>query len=244
MRATDNTILITGGTSGIGLGFAKKFYELGNKVIICGRRKDRLAEISKQYPGIETRICDVSSAQQRRELVHWAIQNYPKLNILMNNAGIQLSADLTHEIDLDKVQQEIEINLVAPIHLSSLLAEQLTTKQDAAIINIPSGLAFAPISFMPVYCATKAAIHSFTLSLRHQLKNTNVKVFEIAPPSTDTELGAERRQDKSQTHGGMPIGDFISEALTAIKDNRLETAIGAAANMREQREKLFTTLNP
>src|SRR5205823_2332721 len=114
-------------------------------------------------------------------LFTWATQTFPELNVLVNNAGIQLMTDLTQPVDLGRVQSEITINFIAPLHLSSLFAAHLSSKQSAAIVNITSGLAFTPLAFMPVYCATKAALHSATLSLRHQLKNTPVKVFEIAP---------------------------------------------------------------
>ena len=216
MKITGNTILITGGTSGIGRAFAEKFLEHGNKVIICGRREDRLDEMKKKNDGIITRVCDVQDKDQRKLLAEWVIKNYPETNVLINNAGVQLLADLTKEVDLDRVYQEVEINLIAPVHLTSLFAQHLSSKNEAAIINISSGLAFAPIAFMPVYCATKAALHSLTLSLRHQLKNTNVKVFEIAPPSVDTELGHDRRTDKNQSHGGIHVDEFINKAMKFI----------------------------
>ncbi len=110
-------------------------------------------------------------------------------------------------------------------------------------MNISSGLAFAPLAFMPVYCATKAAIHSVTMSLRHQLKNTSVQVFEIAPPSTDTELGYQRRTDPNQTHGGASISDFITEAMEAIKNDVLEAAVGESKNLRAKRDEAFHFMN-
>ena len=135
---------------------------------------------------------------RREALYQWVTESFPEINILINNAGIQLPADMTKEVDIERVKQETEINLIAPIHLSSLFASHLAGKDDSAIMNISSGLAFVPMAFMPVYCATKAAIHSITLSLRYQLKDTPVKVFEIIPPSVDSELGHERRIDKKQ----------------------------------------------
>ena len=243
MKITGNTILITGGTSGIGRAFAEKFLEHGNKVIICGRREDRLDEMKKKNDGIITKVCDVQDKDQRKLLAEWVIKNYPETNVLINNAGVQLLADLTKEVDLDRVYQEVEINLIAPVHLTSLFAQHLSSKNEAAIINISSGLAFAPIAFMPVYCATKAALHSLTLSLRHQLKNTNVKVFEIAPPSVDTELGHDRRTDKNQSHGGIHVDEFINEAMKFIENDIYESAVGMAENMRQKRELLFPVMN-
>jgi len=243
MKTSGNTILITGGTSGIGLALAKKFLVLNNNVIICGRREDRLKKIKESYSEIETRICDVQLKEERISLAFWIFKNFPETNILINNAGIQLLADLTKEVDLSRIYKEVEINLIAPIHLNSLFAEHLKQKNEAAIINISSGLAFTPIAVMPVYCATKAAIHSLTLSLRHQLKDTSIKVFEIAPPSVDTELGADRRKDKLATHGGMQVDEFIAEAMQYLENDVLESAVGMAKNMREKRDALFPMMN-
>lgn len=243
MKLQGNTILITGGTAGIGQAFAEAFYDAGSKVIVCGRREERLRQLEEKYPGMVTRTCDVSDAGQRKALADWVIKEHPDTNIIMNNAGIQLTCDMTQEVDLDRVYAELDTNLVAPIHITSLFAAHLKSTPEAAIINISSGLAFVPLAFMPVYCATKAAIHSITLSLRHQLKDTNVKVFEIAPPSTDTELGHDRRPDKTQTHGGMPISDFITEAMEAIKNDVLEAPIAQSKTLHEKREAMFEQMN-
>jgi uncharacterized oxidoreductase len=243
MNIGGNTIFITGGTSGLGLAFAEQYYNAGSKVIICGRREDRLKEIAEKYPGIITRTCDISDLAQRQEIAAWVIANHPDVNILMNNAGVQYAFDLHQEINFTKLQDEVTTNLIAYIHLSTLFAQHLATKPEAAIMNISSGLAFAPLAFMPVYCATKAAVHSFTMSLRHQMKDTGIKVFEIAPPSTDTELGHDRREDKTHSHGGMPVSDFIVEAMQAIEDDKLEAPIAQAKNLREKGETLFNVMN-
>jgi len=243
MQISNNTILITGGTSGIGLAFAEGFMAAGSKVIICGRREERLNDLREKHQNLITRTCDVANAADREALADWVLQNHSELNILMNNAGVQLVLDMTKPVDLDRIQAEIETNVVAPVHLTSLFAQHLATKADAAVINISSGLAFAPLAFMPVYCATKAAVHSLTLSLRHQLKNTSVKVFEIIPPSVDTELGHDRREDKTQSHGGIPIADFIAEAMEAIKDDIYEAPIGMSKDLHAKREALFEVMN-
>jgi len=243
MQLSKNTILITGGTSGIGLAFAERFMAEGSKVIICGRREERLKMLSQKFPGLITQTCDISNASDREAFANWVLQNHPEVNVLMNNVGVQLVTDMTSPVELSRIQNEIETNVVAPIHLTSLFAQHLATKAEAAIINISSGLAFAPIAFMPVYCATKAAVHSLTLSLRHQLKNTSVKVFEVAPPAVDTELGHDRREDKTQSHGGMPVKDFIEEAIEAIKNDVLEAPIGTAKSLHAQREALFERMN-
>ncbi|GAP56711.1 uncharacterized oxidoreductase DltE [Arthrobacter sp. Hiyo6] len=243
MKTTGNTVLITGGTSGIGKAFAQHFLGRGNTVIICGRRNDRLEELKARYPDLVTIQCDLMEAASRENLVRRAIQECPDLNMLINNAGIQLTADLTNPIDLSSVEREIVTNLIAPIHLSSLVVEQLRGRAEPAIVNISSGLAYTPIAFMPVYCATKAAVHSWSLSLRKQLENTGIRVYEIAPPSVDSELGHERRENRDQTHGGMPVNEFINEAIKALESNTLQAAIGQAASMMDQRDALFERLN-
>ncbi len=173
----------------------------------------------------------------------WVIKNYPGTNILINNAGVQLPGDLSKEIDMERVTREVNINLMAPIHITSLFIEHLKSKSDSAVINISSGLAFVPLAVVPVYCATKAALHSVTMSLRYQLKNTPVKVFEIIPPSVDTELGSERRADKNQSHGGIPIGEFIEESMRALERNLSEAAIAGAKNLREKGDSFFHIMN-
>ena len=243
MNISGNIILITGGTSGIGLAFAEEFIKEGNKVIITGRREDRLNEIKERLPEIITKASDVADAAQRAALAAWIIENHPDVNILINNAGVQFVTDFRQAVNLDKVKAEIETNFLAPVHLASLFVPILSRKQNAAIINVTSGLAFVPIAFMAIYCATKAAMHSLTLSLRYQLKETGIKVFEIAPPSVDTELGHDRRDDKTQTHGGMPVGEFIEGAMAAIKADEYEAAIGQSAGLRAKREDVFEQMN-
>jgi uncharacterized oxidoreductase len=243
MELNGNTVLITGGTSGIGLAFAQKFAEEGSKVIITGRREDRLKSIEQEHKNIITRVSDVANEGSRQELAEWVVKHHPEVNVLINNAGIQLLTNLTRPVDLNRVRQELETNFVAPVHLTSLLSQHLSSKENAAIVNISSGLAFVPIAIMPVYCASKAAIHSLTLSLRHQLRNTSVTVFEIAPPAVDTELGSDRREDKTQTHGGMPVDEFMEQAMDALRNDILEAPVGTAKNSREKREGLFEVMN-
>ncbi len=243
MKLSGNTILITGGTSGIGLGFAEEFHKLGNKVIICGRRADRFAEITKKYDGIIAKQVDISKVSEREMLANWVITNYPEINILINNAGVQLNANFLKGIEINKLNQEVETNFTAPMHLTSLFVKHLMQRPSAAIINISSGLAFAPLAFLSVYCATKAAIHSFTKSLRFQLKDSSVKVFEIAPPAVDTELGQDRRTDKSQSHGGISVSEFLSESMDALKNDIYEAPIGSAKGLKEDSEKMFLIMN-
>lgn len=189
MELRGKSILITGGASGIGLSLAGQFINHGCKVIICGRRSTKLVEAKLKFPSIETIVADVEFQEGRRALANTILKNFPQLDILINNAGIQRRIDISTGEEWDLTQSEIAINLHAPIHLSQLLVEHLKSKSSSAIINVTSGLAFAPLSRMPVYCATKAAMHSFTISLRHQLTGTSVRVIEIIPPAVNTDLG-------------------------------------------------------
>jgi uncharacterized oxidoreductase len=243
MNLAGNTILITGGTSGIGLAFAEEFIKEGSKVIITGRRADRLEAIKSRLPQIIIKVSDVADAAQRIELAAWISENHPDTNILINNAGVQLITDFKKGIDLSKIGSEIETNLTAPVHLASLFIPHLSGKQNAAIMNVTSGLAFVPIAMMAIYCATKAAMHSLTLSLRYQLKDTGIKVYEIIPPSVDTELGHDRREDKNQSHGGIPVSEFIEGAITALKNDEYEAAVGMSTGLRARREEMFEQLN-
>jgi uncharacterized oxidoreductase len=243
MQINGNTILITGGTSGIGLAFAEEFVKHGNTVIITGRRQDRLDAIQQRIPGIVVKNADMTDAAQREELVNWVYTNYPETNVLINNAGVQLAMDLSKPVDPARVYTEIDTNLVGPIHLGSLFVPHLLGQKNPVIINVTSGLAWIPAAFMPVYCATKAAMHSFTLSQRWQLRNTKIQVIEVAPPSVDTELGHDRREDKTQSHGGIPIAEFIKEAMAALIEGELEAAIGGAKDLRAKGETIFEAFN-
>jgi len=243
MKMTDNTVLITGGATGIGLALAEQFVRLGNNVVICGRREASLREASKKLAGIHLISCDLSLSDERKKLAEWTLKNYPETNILVNNAGIQNYINLKDPLNIDLVRLECEINFIAPVHLSNLFLGQLIKQEDPAIINITSGLAFAPIALMPVYCATKAAMHSFSLTLRHQLSVTQVKVFEIAPPTVDTALDKGERTRRGVSDRGIKPEEFAVQALEAIKNDVYEAAIGSAANLRLKREELFNMMN-
>ena len=178
MTLTGNTILITGGASGIGLGLTERFLKEGNKVIICGRRKDTLQEASNKFPSVITKVCDLSVETDRNALYNWVLKNHSDLNVLVNNAGIQNWMTISDEDFYEKATAEITTNILAPLHLTSLF---IKLKSLHTIINVTSGLAFVQLSKVPVYCATKAFFHSFTLSLRHLLKEKNIEVIEMIP---------------------------------------------------------------
>ena len=190
--------MITGGSAGIGLAIAETFVNAGNEVIICGRRESKLAEAKQKLPQLHTRVCDVSKKQEREELFQWVTSEFPEINMLINNAGIQKETDfLKGAPELYDGESEIEINLTGTVHLSALFTPYLLQqKNERAIVNITSGLAFIPLKILPVYCATKAGLHSFSQSLRSQLAETNIRVFEIAPPNVKTELHREKKARK------------------------------------------------
>ncbi|MGH9252934.1 MAG: SDR family oxidoreductase [Vicinamibacterales bacterium] len=240
MGTSGNTVLITGGATGIGFALAEALVKGGNDVIICGRRLDRLRAAKKRLPAVHTRMCDVSRRTSREALVTWVTNRFPSLNMLVNNAGIQRVIDFRKGgRDLPDVDAELSTNLAAPIHLSALLIPHLRKRQRAAILNISSGLAFTPVAVVPVYGATKAAIHSFSLSLRHQLRDTTVRVFEVAPPIVDTELS--RRRDRPP--GTMSAQEVAAGILDAIEHDTYEVALGTAANLYRQRDALFAVIN-
>jgi uncharacterized oxidoreductase len=242
MRTTGNTILITGGGTGVGFALAKVLSEAGNEVVICGRRGDRLDEAERILPRVHAVKCDVADAGERRALFDWTTGNFHNLNILVNNAGIQRQIDFrTGAADLIKGEDEIETNLRAPIHLSALFVPHLMQQQAAAIVNVSSGLGFIPLATVPVHCATKVALHSFSLSLRHQLRETPVKVFEIIPPTVDTELDKGARGRRGQQDRG------IKPEEVALAADDYELAVGRAQSLRmgarNEPERLFQMMN-
>ena len=244
MNIKGNTILITGGATGIGFALADAFLKAGNTVIICGRRQGKLDAARNKLHGVQTYTCDVTKKADRQALYRFTEEKYPGLNILINNAGVQGMADLKKGLQgLPQDVNEIGTNLVAPIHLAAQYTPSFMKKDSAAIINVTSGLGFVPIASMALYCATKAALHSFTVSQRYQLKNTSIKVFEIIPPMVATELGG---QDAATARGLAPAALAV-EALKAIAEDRFESPIGEAAGLvngsKTDFDKIFQRLN-
>ena len=229
MNLSDNTILLTGGATGIGLALAARFLHAGSEVIICGRRADKLAEAQQQHPGLRTRVCDVADPAARVELVRWATAEYPRLNVLVNNAGIQNRIQLADDAatDWDARRAEIVINLEAPIHLATLLVPHLRQQPQPVIINVTSGLAFAPAAFVPIYSATKAALHSFTLSLRHQLGPAGIDVLEVVPPAVNTDLGGPGLHTF-----GEPVDAFADSVMARLAVGEQEVGYGSSEQRR------------
>jgi uncharacterized oxidoreductase len=212
-------------------------------VIACGRNAPRLRVARRRLPGLEIRACDVSAARSRASLVRWLGSGFPGLNLLVNNAGIQRPVDfLRGRRDLADADQEIATNLAAVVHLSALLIPQLRRQKRAAIVNVSSGLAFTPLAAVPVYCATKAAVHSLSLSLRHQLRRTSVRVFEIAPPIVRTGLSGGRKRPDDGPYT-LSAREVAAGVLGALQRNDYEVALGAASRLHDQREALFQDIN-
>jgi uncharacterized oxidoreductase len=242
MKLGSNTVLVTGGASGIGLALAGRFLRAGSEVIVCGRREAKLREAKEKHPELHVRVCDVADQSQRAALLQWAIGQFPRLNVLVNNAGIQLRVALTEPGPWERIGEEIAVNLEAPVHLSTLFIPHLRRQDRAAIVNITSGLAFAPMARVPIYCATKAALHSFTLSLRHQLANTPIEVIEIIPPAVDTDLGGPGLHTF-----GVKVDEFLDSVLPRIEKGEREVAFGFAEQSshasRAELDQLSARLN-
>jgi uncharacterized oxidoreductase len=238
MELHSHTVLITGGASGIGLGFAEKFIQAGSTVIVCGRREEKLREAKAQYPVLNTRVCDLEKASERIALADWITSEFPALDVLVNNAGIQNRMQL-RDADWKDVEKELSINLDAPLHLAMLFIPHLLKNKNSAIINISSGLAFVPLAIAPVYSATKAAIHSFTLSLRHQLASTPISVIEVIPPALNTDLGG-----KGLHTTAMSVGEFINVAVDQLQNGSIEVSYSfSAQSSRASREELDAIFN-
>ncbi len=234
MKISGNTVLITGGGTGIGFCIAEELVKSGNEVIICGRREEKLKEAKEKLPKIHTRVCDVSDPKDRKHLFDWVRSRYKDINMLVNNAGVQRMIDMKKGVaELAKHENEVDINLTSTIQLSAYFIPTFMQREEAAIINVSSGLAFIPLAMMPIYCATKAAVHSFSISLRHQLKNTSVKVFEVIPPTVDTELDKGTRAQRSMTYRGIPPSEVAVATMKALAEDEYECAVGQAKNLME-----------
>ncbi|QEH95504.1 SDR family oxidoreductase [Gluconobacter thailandicus] len=211
MKLTGNTILMTGGGSGIGQALAHRLHDAGNTVIVAGRRKDALERAIAGRPNMHALTLDIESAEGITDFSNRLLKAYPALNVVINNAGIMRFEDLTHTHDLTNAEATITTNLLGPIRLINALTDHLVKQQNAVIINVTSGLAFVPLTTTPTYNATKAAIHSYTIALREVLKG-KVEVIELAPPAVQTGLtpGQETRP------GYQPLDEFSDEVMALL----------------------------
>ena len=218
MKSANNKILITGGASGIGLGLTERFIQENNTVIICGRRESVLKAVADKFPSVITRVCDLSVESERIALFEWVSQNHSDLNVLVNNAGIQQWMKMDDADFYQRAKEEITTNIEAPLHLSSLFIQlgSLDT-----IMNVTSGLSFVPLTKTPVYSATKAFFHSFTLSAQHLLKSKNIEVIEVVPPALNTDLGGKGIHDAAP-----PVSDFIEAIFQQLKEGKTQLTFG------------------
>lgn len=240
MKLSSNKILITGGATGIGLGLTERFVEENNTVIICGRREDALSAVVKKLPSVITRQCDLSKEEDRIELYHWIEKNHSDLNVIVNNAGIQHWMNISDNDFYAKAKDETTVNVLAPIHLASLFVNLPSMK---TIINVTSGLAFVPLSKVPVYCATKAFLRSFTLSLRHSLKSKGIEVIEMIPPALNTDLGGKGIHDEFP-----PVSEFVKSVFQQMKEGKTELTFGTSeARAKANNDSIleyFNGMNP
>ncbi len=240
MKISGNTILITGGATGIGLGMTERFVKEGNKVIICGRRPDVLAEARQKFPSVLTKEVDLADEGQRIELFEWIAENHGELNVLINNAGIQQRLSIAEEDFYAKAKLEMAINIEAPIHLTALFQklEKLTT-----VMNVTSGLAFVPMVSAPVYCATKSFLHSFNSSLFKLLGKRGIEVIEIIPPGLNTDLGGKGLHDNFP-----PVSEFVESIFQQLAEGKSKLTFGMSAMMvkasQEEMENAFNRMNP
>ena len=214
MRMSGNTILITGGTSGIGLGLAQRFHAEGNIVIVAGRREQLLSAITAEHPGMDSVVVDVADPASISRCWAEVTGRHPDLNVVVNNAGVMLSEDLTDPDHLRVAEETVATNLLGPIRLLAEAVPFLAGQTAAVIVNVSSGLGFVPLPITPTYCATKAAVHSFTQSLRVQLAGTDVQVVELITPGVQTDLMGQAASGR-----GMPLPAFLTEVMDILRSD-------------------------
>jgi len=227
MKLTGNTVFITGGGSGIGRGLAEALHKRGNQVIIAGRRKEVLSEVAKANPGMALVELNIEDPASIAAVAKKLIVEHPKLNVLINNAGVMQSDNVSGPVDDKLIASTITTNLMGPIRLTSALIDHLKRQKDAAVINNSSGLGFVPLAMAAVYSCTKAALHSYTLSLRYKLKGTPVKVLEIAPPWVQTDLLNSSKEPRA-----MPLADFIAETMQVLGTDAEEVLVERVKPLR------------
>lgn len=231
MKLNGNTILITGGATGIGFALAEAFVKAGSEVIVCARTDENLKLAKERLPQLHIKMCDISKEVECDDLYKWTTENFKDLNILINNAGIQRMIDFkkgTEDLIRYRAidgEDEIAVNFRSLVYLTALFTPHLMKQKEAAIVNVSSGLAFRPMPLLPVYSATKAAIHTFSIALRHQLEGTSVKVFELIPPMVDTNLDKGARKARGQTYFGITTDELVQPAMKAFEADEYEICV-------------------
>jgi Short-chain dehydrogenase involved in D-alanine esterification of lipoteichoic acid and wall teichoic acid (D-alanine transfer protein) len=241
MQLSENTVLITGGSNGIGLALAERFLKNGNEVIICSSSDERLDAAKKKHPPLHIIKCDLADEAARIKLFEEVTKDFPNINVLINNAGIQVHTKFTSgQPAWEEMKREIAINLETPVHLSLLFLQHLANTKNAAIINVSSTLAFMIPVWVPTYGATKAAVHSFTFSLRAQAEPLGISVYEIIPPAVNTDLGAPGMHTF-----GVDVNLFVDEVFEGLAKGNAEIGYNGSMDMtyKPRREIEATALN-
>jgi uncharacterized oxidoreductase len=231
MQVSGNKILITGGATGIGFGLAERFVREGNTVLVCGRRTSALEEARRRLPAIVTYSSDVSTSEGRTALFHWVTSEHADTNVLVNNAGIQNWIAPTDEDFFARAREEIAVNIEAPLHLTQLF---LRHSRLQTLVNVTSGLAFVPLTKVPVYSATKAFLHSFTLALRELAKERNVEVVELIPPALNTDLGGKGLHDHAP-----PVSGFVDAVFEQLRAGKTTVTYGFSESLSHAGEDVL-----
>jgi uncharacterized oxidoreductase len=227
MKLTGNTILVTGGGSGIGRGLAEGFHKLGNKVIVAGRRKANLSDVIQENPGMDSVELDVRDPESIASVTKTLIRKYPQLNVLLNNAGLMLVDDVSKPIDENILTSQYETNVYGTIRMTSALIEHFKAQPYAVVLNNSSIQAFSPLAFTGLYSTTKAALHAYSMVLRYMLKGTSVHVQELAPPWVGTDL-----LDSSKDPRSMPLPQFVEQTMEKLSTDDHEVLVEAAKPFR------------
>lgn len=233
MKLSGNTVLITGGSSGIGLEMAKQFVNRNNRVIITGRNEEKLHKAQEQLKGVTAIQSDVSNLDDIDRLRQRIAADFSDLNVLINNAGIMRKINLQdHNYSALDLARELDINVKGPIWMTDAFLARLKEKREAAIVNVSSGLAFVPLPISPIYSSTKAALHFYTLSLREQLRNTNIKVFELAPPTTSTDMIGAFDPEDMDGFSAMSVEDMVANFIKGFSKDNYEIRPGLSNQLK------------